>query len=324
MTSVDIRTPEDAVTPVPLGLWPTPVHPLARLSADVGGRILIKRDDLNGFGLAGNKTRALEHLLGDALARGCTVVVSAGAPGSNFLAGVALACRVVGLQCVLLLPGEEPLIPSTTMQMARAAGATLEFTGAERHQLDALVEARSGALASAGLRPYAIPRGGATAVGALGFAHAAWELKAQLRDDPPDVVVMAVGSGASLAGFVAGSGEAPWRTVGVSVSRDLGEMTENVSSLARACADRIGARVTGRFDLLDASATGFGVPTDADRRAFHDALVREGVMLDATYGTKAMQAATDLAGDEPDSTVLLWHCGGLPGALDLLEEVCVP
>jgi D-cysteine desulfhydrase len=296
-----------------LAVLPTPLHRARALEARLGGGPLyLKRDDLTGFGVAGNKARPLEFLLGDALARDADTLITAGAPGSNFIAAAALAARVCGLECEILVAGHPT--GSDALELANRSGARLIFTGAGRDDLDRLVVEHADKL---GGNPYPVPRGGATAVGALGFVHAASELADQLagEDTAEDaVVVLPTGSGASLAGFLAGRAAigATWPTYGVSVSRPADRMRAEVLDLAERCAALTGgpAPKEGDLHLIDATSTGFGTVTDADRDAMRVMLDTEGILLDPTYGAKAMAAVRETAGP-----VVLWLTGGLPGAL---------
>lgn len=112
---------------VPLGTFPTPLTRARRLEAALGAeRLLVKRDDLTGFGAAGNKTRPLEFLVGEALRRGAEVLVTGGGPGSNFCPAAALAARAAGLQCELVVWGDPA---SANLALATAAGARLRPTG---------------------------------------------------------------------------------------------------------------------------------------------------------------------------------------------------
>jgi D-cysteine desulfhydrase len=236
-----------------------------------------------------------------------------------------------------------------TLELARRAGATLRFPGADREELDELVSARADTLRAAGRVPYPVPRGGATAVGALGFAAAAAELADQLSaiDSRPStpgqlstdgrstdgrstgslstddvVVVMPTGSGASLAGFLAGRSVvgARWPTYGVSVSRPTAELGPHVLDLAGRCAALLGAVPPDAADLrlTDAIGRGFGRVTEDDRRNVLLGLRTEGLLFDSTYGAKAITAVLGLV--RPGQTLVLWHTGGLPSALKLLAE----
>src|SRR6266545_644856 len=191
----------------PLAVLPTPLQPAVRLSAALAGpSILIKRDDLTGFALSGNKARKLEYLLGDALAAGCGVLLTGGGPDSNHCQAAAAAARVAGLACELVLYGDKPRQPRPNLELARRFGASVEFTGApDRGSVDAALASRAEQLRAAGRRPYVIPRGGATPLGAVGYALAVHELAGQLAelDTDPAVVLVATGSCGTQAGLVA-------------------------------------------------------------------------------------------------------------------------
>jgi D-cysteine desulfhydrase len=305
-----------------LAVLPTPLHRLPALERLLGrGPLYLKRDDLTGFGVAGNKARALEFLLGDALARQADVLVTAGAPSSNFVAAAALAARVCGLDSEVLVAGSDPPQLPVNLALARRAGATLRFTGAHRDQLDRLVDEHVPKLRAVGREPYPVPRGGATAVGALGFARAAEELAGQLDDDSASVV-LPTGSGASLAGFLAGRAAigAGWRLYGISVSRPASRIWAEILGLAAACATLTGTPAPAGHDVtvVDAVGEGFGRRADRDLDNILAVLWREGVVFDPTYGAKMLGALFEPR--LPAGPVVLWHTGGLPAALALLAD----
>ncbi|MFC4947297.1 1-aminocyclopropane-1-carboxylate deaminase/D-cysteine desulfhydrase [Pseudonocardia sp. GCM10023141] len=295
----------------PLAQLPTPLHRAHRLEAALGvGPLLLKRDDLIGFGLAGNKTRPLEFLLGAARAEGADVFVTGGGPGSNFCPAAAMAARAAGLDCELVVWGDPAGAPN--LALAVAAGATLIPTGdTNREAVDVLVAERAATLRAAGRRPYAVPRGGSTALGAVGFAAAAVELAQQL-DEEPALIVLAVGSGGSSAGLMAGLAAAGLDTpvLGVSVSRPPAEIAAHVQELAAGCAALLGTPAPRAPEIIDARGPGFGTATRRERERARLALHTEGLLLDETYGAEAFSAAVDQleAGSGP---VLYWHTGGL-------------
>ena len=312
----------------PLALLPTPLHrvPVLEQALETGGPVYLKRDDLVGFGLAGNKARPLEFLLGDALAKGADVLVSGGAPGSNFAGAAALAARVCGLECELLVSGSAPERLPVTLELARSCGAEVTFTDAPREDLDRLVAERAATLRRYGRVPYSVGRGGANPIGALGFAVAAFEIAEQLDAIGlhSATVVLPTGSGGSISGLLAGRASlgAPWDVVGVSVSRPLEEMRAHVLSLAVGCARLIGAPEPTAADvtLVDALGLGFGRLTAKNLRAVALALHTEGVLLDATYGAKAIAALSDVIAAGAPGPFVLWHTGGLPSAMKLLAQ----
>lgn len=312
----------------PLATLPTPLVRAAGLERVLAaGPVYVKRDDLTGFGVAGNKARALEFLLGDAVAEDADVLVAAGSPTSNFCAAAAMAAATVGLSCDLLLPGSPPAARSVNLELARSAGAHLLFDAAlTREDLDDAVRSHAEALRRCGRRPYPVPRGGATAVGATGYAMAARELADQCDAAGVDsrTVVLATGSGCTQAGLVAGQVGfgLPWRVVAASVSRPLEQMRQGVLALARACADRLGltAPATADVDLRDLRGPGFGVPSERDRESALIALRHEGLLLDHTYGAKAMSLMRTLLSEGAPTPLVFWHTGGLACALSALVE----
>ena len=302
-----------------LGAGPTPMHRAKGLREDAS--LLLKRDDLTGFGLAGNKARPLEFLMADALARGCDVVVTGGAPASNFVGACAHAAFVTGLACeVLVASGPATSVP---LQLARACDALVRHTECDRSLIDEAVDKRAGELQAQGHRPYAVPRGGATAVGALGFADAAFEVRAQLDDlgiDPNRAtIVLPVGSGASLAGFMAGTAamELNWRVVGVSVSRPADQMAAQVMILSAACSALMGTSPapSGTFALVDRAEN----DNAQDGHGGGAPLMRasEGILLDPHYGVPAFDVAMELPATDREP-VVLWQTGGLPAAIEFL------
>jgi len=308
---------------VDLALLPTPLVRASRLERAVqAGPIYLKRDDLTGFGIAGNKARTLEYLLGAALAEEADIVVTAGSPSSNFCAGAAMAARVVGMDCDLLFPGAEPSHPSPNVELARAAGARLLFDVVETRDLldDAVVEhARS--LRGQGRRPYAVPRGGATTTGVLGYVHAARELDEQchVAGISPRTVVVSTGSGGTQAGLVAGrvGCALPWRLVGASVSRPAPGMAEQILRLSRAGAAALGLDqpTADDVDVRDCRGDGFGVASAEDRVSSRLALQHEGLMLDDYYGAKAMTLFRTLMAEGAATPAVFWHTGGVAAAI---------
>ena len=305
----------------PLALLPTPLVPAARLTDALGcGPLLVKRDDLIGFGVAGNKARPLEYLLGAALRQGARVVVTGGGPGSNFCAAAALAARIAGLRCEIVLWGELDGAPNVAL--ARAAGARIIATGrADRAEVDLLAARRAAELTGSGVPAVAVPRGGSTPVGALGFAEAAAELAVQLStvDRVPAGIVLPVGSGGSCAGLLVGLAEAGLDipVVGVSVSRPPASIRETVRELATQCAALRGSPPPGsdRLELVDARGEGFGRLTEKERRCAQLARDTEGLLLDATYGAKAFTVVVDRLRGEPPGGLVWWHTGGLVPAV---------
>ena len=314
---------------ISLATLPTPLLAAPRLSEAVGVEVWIKRDDLTGLLLGGNKARKLEFLCGEAAARGADTLVTGGGAGSNHVQLTAAAAARLGLGCVAVCYGTPPAAGEPPgLRLTRRLGADVAFTGSpERASVDARLDEVAAKLAADGRVPYVIPRGGASAVGAVGYALAAVELASQL--DGAGVagatVLLATGSCGSQAGLVAGAvlGAAGFAVVGVPVSRPPAEVVERVAGLATACAARIGSDAAfgpSDVNLLGGYlGPGYGKASLQGDEAAALAARTEGLVLDPVFTAKAMAAlvAEARAGRLAGPVVFL-HTGGTPAALAAL------
>lgn len=309
----------DSAQRTSLAILPTPLVPAPRLRDALGlpGPLLVKRDDLTGFAVAGNKARPLEFLIAEACAEHADIIVTGGSVASNFVQGAAAAATYAGLRCILVIagaPSRDPLPPN--LAAARAWGASIRWTGLDdRLSVDAMLPVVAAEVAATGRRAYVIPRGGSTATGCLGYRLAVDEVMAQLGGRRPTVVV-AVGSGGTLAGLVAGvvARERPFRVVGASVSRPPEEVRARVLELARATASRRGEElpVADDIEIVDARGLGHGVASADDEAAAWAGLRCEGLVLDPVYTAKALAILPSVVATGP---ALFWHTGGLLDAV---------
>jgi D-cysteine desulfhydrase len=317
---------------------PTPLQPLRRLSAELGGpQIWIKRDDLLGLALGGNKTRKLEFLVADALTRGADALVTAGGVQSNHCRLTLAASRVEGLECHLVL--EEDLGPDGTAIPAADGGNPPESTGnrllfdvlgaetVEVHPHGADLAARMQALAAdleaRGRHPYVIPIGGSNALGALGYVDGAREMLAQFEAEglAVDEILVPSGSAGMQAGLLAGlhAAGSAIDVVGINVSRPRETQEPKIRALLDEVTDLLGLpavaedRVVG---LGEQVGPGYALPTPEMVEAVRMFARTEGVILDPVYTGKAAAGLLDrirrgLIG--PEQTVVLLHSGGAPG-----------
>ncbi len=311
-----------ALPRTPLAVLPTPLVPAPRLAEALGtGPLLVKRDDLTGFAFGGNKARLLEFLVAAATAAGADTLLTGGAAGSNFCAATAAAARRAGMACELVIAGR-PGPAGPALALARSWGAAVRWTGTpERDSVDAALPAAAHQLTAAGHHPYLIPRGGATGLGAVGYALAAAELHAQLdglgRQDV--TVVVPTGSGGTLAGLVAGHvllGR-PWALLGGSASRPPQAAARQVLALATECLHLLGAeQEPGPADVtvVDARGPGHGLPSPDGMAAAAQAMRTEGLMVDPVYTAKALALAP------PGRPVVFWHTGGVLDAVAAAQE----
>ncbi|GHG21733.1 MULTISPECIES: 1-aminocyclopropane-1-carboxylate deaminase [Amycolatopsis] len=313
----------------PLLFGPSPVHPLERLTAHLGGaRIWAKREDVNsGLAFGGNKTRKLEYLVADALEQGADTLVSIGGVQSNHTRQVAAAAARAGLKAVLVqeswVDWHDPLYDKVgNIQLSRILGADVRLVEAgfgigfkeAWENAVAEVEERGG-------RPYAIPAGASDhRLGGLGFANWIVELEKQEEELGVffDTVVVCSVTGSTQGGMVAGtalSGK-PRRILGIDASAKPGETREQVTRIARTTADLIGAGEIPEVELDDRYHAGiYGIPDKACVDAIETCARLEGMITDPVYEGKSMAGLIDLVtnGEIPrDSNVLYAHLGGQP------------
>jgi D-cysteine desulfhydrase family pyridoxal phosphate-dependent enzyme len=309
----------------PLALLPTPLVAAPRLSRALGGpRILIKRDDLTGFGFGGNKVRGLEYCTGEAVAQKADVVVTGAGEQSNHVRATSAAARVAGLDVVAVMHGERPTGRQGNLLLDELLGAEIRFTGdPSRERLDGRIAEVAEELRRDGRRPYVIPRGGGCALAALGYVECARELSDQLADLPEQApwVVLATGACTSQAGLVAGTKltGAVHRMLGITVSRPVEECRERVVRFAAGAAERLGQTLDlAPEDVLVRGGVvgpGYGVPTPEGVEAIRLVARTEGVFLDPTYTGKAMAGLIEEIRSgriAADDTVVFVHTGGEP------------
>jgi D-cysteine desulfhydrase family pyridoxal phosphate-dependent enzyme len=293
-----------------LAQLPTPLDEAPRLSAALRTRILVKRDDLTGLALGGNKARKLEYLVRDAIEQSRDMLVTAGGAQSNHARMTAAAAAKMDMACHLVLGGEAPARFSGNLALDQLFGAQLHFTGTDDW---AVWQSEVQRLArDLGPKAYAIPIGGSTPVGALGYVQAADELMSQMPQ-PPDWIVVATSSGGTQAGLLAGLPPSV-RVLGIDVARPSPPLSETVPKLAARTAE-LAARPLPAYELHLADHTGerYAAVTQECRDAVRLAAETEGLILDPVYSGKAMAGLIAAARERRiGGTVVFWHTGGAP------------
>jgi 1-aminocyclopropane-1-carboxylate deaminase len=322
----------DGFSREPLLFGPSPVHPLERLTAHLGGaRMWAKRDDCNsGLAYGGNKTRKLEYLVADALAKGCDTLVSIGGVQSNHTRQVAAVAAHTGLGCVLV---QESWVDWPDVVYDRVGNIQLSrIMGADVRLVEAgfgigFKESWEQALAdveAAGGTPYAIPAGASDhELGGLGFARWAQELAEQERELGVffDTVVVCSVTGSTQAGMIAGfaAQEEERRVIGIDGSARPAETREQVARIARRTAELIELGRDLREDEITLDdryhAGTYGIPDEQTLEAIRTAGRLEGMITDPVYEGKSMAGMIDLVSRgeiEKASNVLYAHLGGQP------------
>jgi L-cysteate sulfo-lyase len=314
---------------VRLGHLPTPLEPLPRLSARLGGpKLWIKRDDCTGLATGGNKTRKLEYLVADALAQGADTLITVGALQSNHARQTAAAAAKLGLKCVLVL--EERVSQPTdayrhngNVLLDRLLGATLKLVPRDSSMTAAAAMAADG-VRQAGGKPYLIPGGGSNAVGALGYVGCALEMLQQATDCSMaiDHVVHATGSSGTQVGLIAGFDgmRSGVRVLGITVGRPRDNQEKNVGRLLDETWAHLGLAGEAPRDNIAADdryfGEAYGIPTPAMNEAVALVAETEAVLLDPVYSGKAMSGLIDLVRQGrfgKDENVVFVHTGGQAG-----------
>lgn len=326
-----------------VALLPTPLHPLPHLQAALGPnapRLFIKRDDLTGLALGGNKARKLDYLFADAREQGADTLLTCGAAQSNHALQTAAAAHKFGFAVRCILDGPAPVSEATVngnlllhawlQTPIRWAERLPEETRREQARRRTQAEEFE-SVRAAGRIPYSIPTGGSTPIGALGYVRAMQEAKAQLDAlgiDKVAAIYFASGSGGTHAGMTVGAALLNWQTQIVGVEVDpipndadgISPFHRAVLNLTNETADLLGlpTRFQGEDIELcpDYAGTAYGIPTKEGQEAIRLLARTEGIFCDPVYSGKALSAL--LGGIRQghfrsDDTVLFWHTGGVAG-----------
>lgn len=308
----------------------TPIEKLSRLSAYLGGpTIYIKRDDLGGLTLGGNKTRKLEFLVADALAQGADTLLTCGAIQSNHCRLTLAAAVREGLKCQLVLkeniPGSYDAQAGGNILLFRLMGAEKLHVSLAGDFVDAgqKMQELAGELAAAGRKAYILPLGGSSPLGAVGYAACAQEILAQswAAQVSFDAVVCPSASAGTHAGLLAGffGMNSDIQVVGINVMQKNNAQPDLVYGLAQQTARHIGVPGDLPRELVccyeDYLGPGYSLPTPEMLAAVRLLASTEGILLDPVYTGKAMAGFLDLirkGAFKPGENVLFLHTGGVP------------
>lgn len=320
---------------IPLAQLPTPLHPLTKLSEYLGGPSLwIKRDDLTGTTLTGNKVRKLEYLLAQAQQQGAHILLTCGGVQSNHCRATALVAAQLGMQCHLLLRGEQPEVLDGNTLLAHLAGATTTFYPPDvyRAELDELFAHWSDYYRSLGLEPYVIPTGASNGVGLWGYLQAAQELLADCAAQhfQPDLICCATGSGGTHTGLALGMHQfAPEVAVrGYAVCDSAAYFREkavrDLTDWQRTYAPEQSVPLMELDVNEEYMGAGYGLADASVYRAIQLLAKLEGVILDPVYTGKAFAGLIDEIKQGKLSkvrNVVFIHTGGIYGVFPYRDNL---
>jgi len=306
---------------------PTALEEATRLRAALGAnapRIFIKRDDAIPFGFGGNKVRKLALVATEARARGADTLITVGGVQSNHMRATASVAAKLGMQCVLIANGSPPPVPRANALLDALLGAEIQYV-ATREQRASAMQTLASRMRVDGRKPYEVPLGASTPLGAAAFARAIGELIEQLPARVvPDAIVHASSSGGTQAGLTLGCALHGLATQVIGISAD--DPAPSVESTVRNIIDGLGSMAGGDGSALARSVhvtvddsfvgDGYGVATPASREAQSIAAHTEALFVDHTYTAKALAGliAYIRAGRfRADHTIVFWHTGGQVG-----------
>ncbi len=305
---------------VPLGRLQTPIQKLAGNVSSA--EVWVKRDDLTGLGLSGNKVRKLEYLLHDAQSCGADTLITCGGVQSNHARATALAGARLGLATHALLRGADGAEPQGNLLLMQLAGATIHGCTPDEYQhRDRHMETIAATLRGEGHRPYIIPEGGSNALGCMGYVRACAEIANFEQESGVqfDSILCAVGSGGTYAGLRAGKAlfGLQARILGVNVCDDARTFVRRTDTLLEQFNMLLGEelRLDPRDEIIDGFVgSGYGIPTEDCQSAIHYAASTSGLLLDPVYTGKAFGALrAEPRGGRLGKRALFIHTGGAFG-----------
>ena len=312
---------------VKLAHLPTPIHPLRRLSTELGGpQLWVKRDDMTGLAFGGNKVRKLEFLLAEAQAQNARTLITRGAIQSNHCRQTAAAAACQGLDCILVLTGNPPQTTTGNTLLDQLLGAQIVWT--EDRDPEITLQEICEQADSDGRQPYLIPYGGSNPVGASAYSAAMAELMEQ--NTPIDRIVFATSSGGTQAGMIVGASRYGYtgKITGISVDPVATIIKPRIAALATETGSLLNHPLEITADQVEVNDSylggGYGVVSDLERKAIRLFAQQEGLLLDPVYTGRAAGGLIDLirSGEiGSEERVLFWHTGGTPALFAYAEEL---
>jgi len=325
---------------IDLARTPTPIQRLNSFSAQYDVDLFVKRDDLTGISLSGNKIRKLEFVLADALARKTDTVLTCGGAQSNHCRATAAAAARLGLKCRLLLRTPDPSNPPAAegnILLDRMAGAEIVWITPEEYQRrNQLFEREAAALQASGRKPYIVPEGASNALGAWGYIRAAEELAADISKlaggaDRPCTLVVAAGSGGTSAGLILGAKifDLNVRVVSFNVCDDRDYFMKLIGGIcARALADyhlEIDLLPERDIEIIDGYVgRGYALSRPQELELVCRVARTEGIFLDPVYTGKAFYGMTQELMRNPKCfgrRIIFIHTGGIFGLFPVFSQL---
>ena len=296
-----------------LGLFPTPMHYLPNMSKALGTNVWIKRDDLCGVALGGNKVRKLEYLLADAKAKGYDLVMTTGQAQSNHAMLTAACAKRMGLDCILVLKERGITSRKGNQILNHLMNAEVRFVDTDSY--DEIYDEMDRIAESMGRKVYKIPCGGSNALGSLGYMDCMKEVAESGQKF--EHIVCACGSGGTAAGTILGAKMYMPETHVMCSMVDSDPFDVIVPELMKEAVELIEEDMEVPVpDLVDMCGPGYSIPSEEGNEAIAMMMELEGIVLDTCYTGKAFAGLVKRAraGEyKPEDNVLFVHSGGAGG-----------
>ena len=305
----------DSFPRVSLGIFPTPIRRLENISRMLNTNVYIKRDDLTGLGLGGNKVRKLEFLLAEARAQGAEVVFTTGGAQSNHAMLTAAAAGKLGMKAILVLKKRGVTARLGNQLLEYLMGTDVRFVDTDDYA--DIYEEMDRIGHSLGVPYYKIPCGGSNALGSLGYVDCAGEIAGQGLAF--DHIVCAEGSGGTMAGLALGAKLFLPGTKVHGMMVDTDPFDQITPALMREAAALLEADVTitpDDYHLRDTCGPGYAIPSEEGNAAVALMAREEGLFLDPVYTGKAFSGLLKMAEEgtfNEEDNVLFLHSGGAGG-----------
>ncbi len=342
---------------VQTAILPTPLHKMENLTKQVGlGDLYIKRDDMTGFAMGGNKLRKLDYVVKYCLDNGYTTILTQGGPQTNHGRLTAAACAKYGLKCILFLLGKPSDYMSGNQVLDRMMGADIYYSDMSRYlsenkdkpfdvQVKEYKEIKNGWVKEVvdkyeanGEKVYDLPIGGHTLEGVLGYVDCVEEVMEQMKTQniKIDYLVVGNGSGGTLSGLLLGAKyhNAPFKIISANISKKSDKEMQGIVDFANQTSEKFDMGVTVTLEDLhytcnDHVGPGYNVPDEETRKVMYRLASAEGILTDPCYTGKSFASFLDLVekGEviPKGSSAVFLHTGGVPGIytkehLDAMQE----
>ncbi|MEO0143071.1 MAG: D-cysteine desulfhydrase family protein [candidate division WOR-3 bacterium] len=278
-------------------------------------KLFIKRDDLNGLLISGNKARKLEYLIADAKNKSCDTIITCGPVQSNHCRTTAAFARIFGLECHLLLRKKGQAEYTGNLLLDTLLGAKIKFITPKEYQ-NRMAVMTDYARRLRDKKTYIIPEGGSNEIGALGYVDCMKEMAKFIKKERIDAVYCAVGSGGTYAGLLLGKKLLKLNIDlnGVIICDTVEYFTNKISEICNNAIKRFKLKTeikNSEITLIDGFVgKGYGIPYPEEIETIKY-LARKGIILEPVYTGKAFYGMIEDLKERKYKKVIFLHTGGI-------------